>query len=136
MTNTIVYEIFTSKWLLLTTHGTSLIINKSNLLCCKIRLRKLIKNVEAYEMILCTIFFANKSWLKKKVLFAKNAFYRYWWTKSKTTVHDRRKSESFCLLTYYPFDGVDALHLLICNTIMNYKFITFVIHDTLAYDCF
>lgn len=47
-------------------------------------------------------------------------------------MHDRGKSESFCLLTYYPFDGVDALHLLICNTIMNYKFITFVIHDTLA----
>lgn len=38
-------------------------------------------------------------------------------------------NQSFCLLTYYPFDGVDALHLLICNTIMNYKFITFVIHD-------
>lgn len=136
MTNTIVYEIFTSKWLLLTTHGTSLIINKSNLLCCKIRLRKLIKNVEAYEMILCTIFWRINHGKKKKYYLQKMPYYRYWWTKSKTTVHDRGKSENFCLLTYYPFDGVDALHLLICNTIMNYKFITFVIHDTLAYDCF
>lgn len=51
-------------------------------------------------------------------------------------MHDRGQSESFCLLTYYPFDGVDALPLLICKTIMNYKSITFVIHDTLAYDCF
>lgn len=74
--------------------------------------------------------------VKKKYYLQKMPYCRYWWTKSKTTVHDRRKSESFCLLTYYPFDGVDALHLLICNTIMNYKFITFVIHDTLAYDCF
>lgn len=56
--------------------------------------------------------------------------------KSKIIVYDCGKLESFCLFIYYFFDGVDVLYLLICNIIMNNKFIMFVIYDIFVYDCF
>lgn len=74
MINMIVYEIFILKWLLLIIYGIFLIINKLNLFCCKIRLCKLIKNVEVYEMIFCIIFLWINYGKKKRSIICKKCF--------------------------------------------------------------